>query len=130
MAEDKRLALLRAIARAQLGATDLMEGVEAAYRLRGFETTDADTLFRGLVSEVGELGDVLNIFLSPVYKARPAKLEKANRLGLKEQVAHELGDVLTYTAALALHYGIVPRFRQWDDDRERAAETITPADSG
>ena len=89
--------------------------VAEAYDIRGFEHDNPWLLLAGLVEEVGEVAEALNVGLSKKYKARPEKRKKLGDVG--EAVAKEVGDVLTYALALCTHFGVSPTFAQWEDKR-------------
>lgn len=121
---EKDTELWAAIIEAREAAADLAAAIAKAYQARGFDYLNSQTLMNGLVSEVGELADVLNIWLSTTYMVRPEKMAKARAQGLPAQIAHELGDVLTYAAALSLCFEVTPDFAQWAAARELVAGAI------
>ena len=114
--EDKERQIIRASIRAHSASNRLKTAVGAAYFWCGFPKDDPTLSLNGLMQEVGELAELIAIDRYPQFHLSERKQKLAENL--QAHIAHELGDVLTYAMAIAIHYQIVPTFEQWLVDRK------------
>lgn len=111
-----RVQVAIAVSTASSASDVLKAAIARAYAARGFPGDDPTLLFLGLAEEVGELAELINIGSRPKYHVSERKQELLENL--HENVAAELGDILTYVAAIANYYQVTPSFEQWHKKRE------------
>lgn len=104
---------------AAVGSEMLKQAIMLAYEVRGFPGDNPLLLFNGLVEEIGELSELIN--MDQFNELHLSERKQALLPAIPEHIAAELGDVLTYTAAIANYYEVTPVFTQWSKEREPAA---------
>ena len=84
---------------------ELIEAVERAIESHGWHASPR-TLMLGAMEEMGELAQAINMLYSPDFIASPGKH--------LPNVAHEVGDVITYLLHLSIVLGVKPVFGHLD----------------